>query len=117
MRFFITKNQWIIYIIFHLKDFQGIFLGGGDSLNHPPRSLIIPSGFVDHHFPPKKNAISATISATKIPIESLWWDKAAHLSSNLAGFVTVFCIPKTRIRGQNLGQATQIMGSLNFSGC
>lgn len=54
MRFFITKNQWIIYIIFHLKDFQGIFLGGGDSLNHPPRNLIIPSGFVDHHFPPKK---------------------------------------------------------------
>lgn len=38
----------------------------------------------------KKNAISATISATKIPIESLWWDKAAHLSSNLAGFCDSF---------------------------
>ena len=31
------------HLIFHLKDFQGIFFGGGDSLNHPPRNLIIPA--------------------------------------------------------------------------
>lgn len=34
--------------------FSRHLFGGGDSLNHPPRNLIIPSGFVDHHFPPKK---------------------------------------------------------------
>lgn len=102
----------VSHLIFHLKDFQGIFFGGGDSLNHPPRNLIIPAASCitwslwrnRHLCHQDTNWIPLVGQGGSSKFKPRWFCDSFLDSKN----------PKKKKGGQNLGQATQIRGSLNF---